>query len=138
TAALTVGGLLLALGAVAVLVPRSPSDERADMNALAERYVRLVLAVGQHDPDYVDAFYGPEEWRTEAEREKASFESIDASAAALAADLAAAEPPSAGGEADDPAERELVLLRHRYLTRQLDALRARVQMLSGRKLTFDE
>ena len=34
------------------------------MNALAERYVKLVLALGQHDPDYVDAYYGPPEWRT--------------------------------------------------------------------------
>ena len=29
------------------------------MNALAERYVKLVLALGQHDVDYVDAYYGP-------------------------------------------------------------------------------
>ena len=29
------------------------------MNTIAERYVKLVLAVGQHDADYVDAFYGP-------------------------------------------------------------------------------
>src|SRR5206468_12979210 len=28
------------------------------MNAIAEQYVKLVLAVGQHDADYVDAFYG--------------------------------------------------------------------------------
>ena len=34
------------------------------MNAVAERYVHLVLALGQHDPDYVDAFYGPAEWKT--------------------------------------------------------------------------
>jgi len=33
---------------------------------LAESYVKLVLAVGQHDGDYVDAYYGPGEWRTEA------------------------------------------------------------------------
>ena len=38
------------------------------MNRIAEPYVKLVLAVGQHDADYVDAFYGPPEWRTEAER----------------------------------------------------------------------
>ena len=30
----------------------------------------LVLAVGQHDADYVDAYYGPPEWRKEAEAEK--------------------------------------------------------------------
>ena len=28
------------------------------MNTIAERYVKLVLAVGQHDADYVDAYYG--------------------------------------------------------------------------------
>jgi hypothetical protein len=35
-----------------------------DMDAVAERYAHLVLALGQHDPDYVDAFYGPAEWKT--------------------------------------------------------------------------
>jgi hypothetical protein len=29
------------------------------MNAVADGYAHLVLALGQHDPDYVDAFYGP-------------------------------------------------------------------------------
>jgi len=36
-------------------------DARAagdDLIAVAERYVHLVVALGQHDPDYVDAFYG--------------------------------------------------------------------------------
>ena len=32
--------------------------------------MKLVLAVGQHDADYVDAFYGPPEWRKEAEAAK--------------------------------------------------------------------
>ena len=48
------------------------------MNAVAEQYVRLVLAVGQHDADYVDAFYGPQAWRDEAERTKAPLTAIDA------------------------------------------------------------
>ena len=25
--------------------------------------MKLVLAIGQHDPDYVDAYYGPQEWK---------------------------------------------------------------------------
>ena len=37
--------------------------ETTQMQDLAEQYVKLVLAVGQHDPDYVDAFYGPKAWR---------------------------------------------------------------------------
>jgi hypothetical protein len=44
---------------------RSESDDRnaVGMNQLAERYVRLVLALGQHDADYVDAYYGPPDWK---------------------------------------------------------------------------
>ena len=35
------------------------------MNDAAERYVKLVLSMGEHDADYVDAFYGPAAWREE-------------------------------------------------------------------------
>lgn len=100
------------------------------MNALAERYVRLVLALGQHDTDYVDAYYGPPQWRTEAETRKAPLPEIAAAAADLQRALASATPP--------PAADELVRLRHRYLTRQLEALSARAAMLGGRRMTFDE
>jgi hypothetical protein len=36
------------------------------MDDLAAAYVKLVLAVGQHDPDYVDAYYGPEHWKPQS------------------------------------------------------------------------
>ena len=43
----------------------SGGAQAADViNAVAERYAHLVLALGQHDPDYVDAFCGPAEWKT--------------------------------------------------------------------------
>ena len=32
------------------------------MDKIAESYVKLVLNVGLHDPDFVDAYYGPKEW----------------------------------------------------------------------------
>src|SRR5919197_4746455 len=57
------------------------------MNAVAERYVHLVLALGQHDPDYVDAFYGPAEWKTQAEKDKKSLDAIGAEAGELLAEL---------------------------------------------------
>ena len=99
----------------------------------AERYVKLVLAVGQHDADYVDAYYGPPEWRTQAETEKPALAEIDRRAAALVEDLAKA--PAAAGP---PSDAELWRLRRQYLERQLAALRARVSMLQGKRLTFDE
>jgi hypothetical protein len=100
------------------------------MNDLGERYVRLVLAMGQHDSDYVDAYYGPPEWKREVDAEKRPLAEIALRAAVLARDLAAAAPPE-GAE-------ELVRLRHRYVSRQLDALLARTAMLSGSKLSFDD
>ena len=100
------------------------------MEKVAEQYVKLVLAVGQHDAHYVDAFYGPPEWRTEAEAARRPLTAIDADARAGLATLAAAAPGRGGDE--------LVELRHVYLTRQLEALRARVAMLQGKTFTFDE
>jgi hypothetical protein len=98
------------------------------MNAVAEHYVKLVLAMGQHDPDYVDAYYGPPEWRREAESGKLALDAIAARAQALLADLARAPRP-----AD-----EIGRLRGQYLERQLSALTARIRMLQGQRLSFDE
>src|ERR671918_265687 len=88
-------GVIAAAGAY---VPaQSPSTGRAaEMSAAAERYVKLVLAVGQHDADYVDAYYGPPEWRKEVQAAKAGLPEIAARAAALRGDLAKAPatPPS--------------------------------------------
>ena len=39
------------------------------LNAVAERYAHLVLALGQHDPDYVDAFYGSAEAVCDSKKE---------------------------------------------------------------------
>ena len=98
------------------------------MDRAAESYVKLVLAVGQHDPDYVDAFYGPPEWRVQAEAAKRPLADLRAEAERLVADL---QGMSASGD-------ELERLRHQYLTRQLQSMVARLDMLSGRKLSFDE
>jgi hypothetical protein len=102
-----------------------------EMNAVAERYARLVLALGQHDPDYVDAFYGPPEWKTQAEKEKKSLDVIGAEAADLSATLA--KTPDAATSGD-----ELLRLRREYLQKQIAALAARVRMLKGEKLKFDD
>jgi len=101
--------------------------------SVAEQYVKLVLAVGQHDADYVDAFYGPAEWRKAAEAAKAPLPAIDSAAAALEGQLETI--PIKLGNAR---EAEAWGLRTHYLKRQLAALRSRVGMLQGRKLTFDE
>ena len=120
--------LSIVLVGVAVAAPMRAQDNT--MNTLAERYVRLVLAVGQHDADYVDAYYGPPEWRKEAEAQKLPLTEIASRASALAREIAAAKPPVTADE--------MTQLRHQYLARQLEAVRARVSMLTGTRLRFDE
>jgi hypothetical protein len=120
---------ILAAGGVVMTGQTLPPDP---YRSVAEPYVKLVLDVGQHDADYVDAFYGPAEWRTQAGASKKPLEQLDAQAAALDTALAAiAFKPS-------QADAEIWTLRRQYLSRQLKAVRARVAMLQGKKLTFDE
>jgi hypothetical protein len=98
------------------------------MDGISERYVKLVLALGQHDADYVDAYYGPPDWKTEAAAKKPGLDEIARSAVDLSAALARqAQPPD-----------EMARLRLQYLQRQLAALSARVRMLNGERLSFDD
>ncbi len=111
--------------------------EEPHVNELARRYVAVVLAIGQHDPDYVDAYYGPDDLRPTAG--KRPLADIDRDAAGIEAALQADAADGAGPGLDSvqPAD-ELTHLRHHYLLRQLAAARARIAMLSGRRLSFDE
>jgi hypothetical protein len=119
---------LLAAGAVLVA-----DGQQADpFREPSERYVRLVLAVGQHDADYVDAYYGNPTLKKEADAEKLPLTEIDTRAAALESDIAKAALPALKDDA------ELWRQRKQYLQRQLASLRARVSMLLGKRLTFDQ
>src|SRR5258708_33531104 len=68
------------------------------MARIAQEYVRLVLAMGQHDKDYVDAYYGPEDVKKEAERAKLTLDDSAAGGMAPPAPLHGVAPPA--GELD--------------------------------------
>lgn len=104
-------------------------DSASAMDSIGTRYVHLVLAMGVHDEDYVDAYYGPPEWRTAADQARRPLDAIRADAESLVAALGAAPPAGAD---------ELARLRHTYLQKQLVALVARAGMLGGERLTFDQ
>jgi hypothetical protein len=104
----------------------SPSPAMAtSVQAIAETYAKLVLALGQHDPDYVDAYYGPPGWK---KQEKKPLDAIARDATRLLDQLTKIPKPTD----------EMEQLRCRYLTKQLSALQARVRMLNGAHLKFDE
>ncbi len=98
------------------------------MHEIAVEYVKAVLALGQHDADYVDAYYGPAQLRTEAEAEHPDLDTIAARMSALRDAVAR----------QTDARDEMEELRRRYLEGQLAAGTARIRMLKGERLTFDE
>ncbi|HTY59800.1 MAG TPA: hypothetical protein VMF59_13335 [Bacteroidota bacterium] len=95
------------------------------LNRLSEMYIRLVLALGGHDADYVDAYYGPPELKGEP----LPLDVIRRGAVAAVGELR-----TLSFNRMEP----MVRLRHQYILRQLQALYARVEMLGGKKFTFDE
>jgi hypothetical protein len=108
----------------------SMNNLNSRLNKIAESYVKLVLAVGQHDSNYVDAYYGPQEWLTAARQNKKPLNVIEQRALSLAAELDSLNSTKE--------EEEVLQLRLQYLKKQLSSLIARVEVLGGKKLTFDE
>jgi hypothetical protein len=115
--------LLLAL----IMISTQASSQ--DLNANAEKYVRLVLSLGELDADYVDAYYGPKEWREQVKSSPKTLDQIAKEAQELVRNLKAIQSDKL---------QELEQRRLRFITRQLAALMARVEMLKGKKLSFDE
>jgi hypothetical protein len=95
----------------------------------SEAYVKLILALGNHDANAVDAYYGPPTWKRDADAATISLSEIAQRARrlseAVAEDLA---------EATNETDR----LRHAHLMRHLQALIERAGMLAGDRHSFDE
>lgn len=119
--------LLLLIGGATACA--SPVPESSRLDPIAVRYVGLVLRLGHHDANYVDAYYGPDSLKQAAERDSMSVAAIGAAADSLIAQLGDTVPAYADS---------LVRLRHQYLRTQLGALSARAAMLGGKRFTFDE
>lgn len=92
-------------------------------HTIPEAYVRLALGIDSHFEGYVDAYFGPEEWRDEiAQQEAEPLPSLADKAEELLAALKVSN--------------ELDKQRVRFLDGQLRAMRAMLQLLMGRELTL--
>jgi len=93
----------------------------------AEDYVKLVLAVGRHDANAVDAYYGPQSWREAAEvGPPRPLAELRAEAQRILAGL---------GDSEVPANE---LVRRDYLQGQLGAVAAHLARLAGHRFSFDD
>ena len=120
--------LFVVISAGLGLVTNYNAYANSTQDEVAQQYVRLALALGEHDAGYIDAYYGPKEWQARAKAKKISLKSIVIAAKNLQ-DILALE------KTEDPMER----LRISYLITQLGSVASKALMLIGNvKYDFDQ
>ena len=98
--------------------------ERA-LDASAESYVRLVLALGERDADSLDIYYGPRAWQTEARTQRLPLSDIRTAAVRLVESLDVMRFSNADAEG-----------RRLFLLRQARALVSRIDIVRGARPLF--
>lgn len=116
---------------LALLLCGCVSDQVASdsLDEIAKDYVQMQLEIGEREPGYVDAYYGPKEWAEAAKAAPRSLLALAKEAAAL----------TARTNAVDPAKLDPLSVRRRdFLLAQLRAASTRLRMAQGEKLSFAE
>src|SRR5688500_14324871 len=113
--------LLSVVAALLLAGCMTPAQRGDGLDAIARDYVGLSLEIGTHEEGYVDAYYGPAEWKQAAEANPRTVPALAAVAADLQARLRAT-----------PAPADLLVQRRRaFLDAQLTAARTRLRMIAG-------
>jgi hypothetical protein len=98
----------------------SRDDQRLD-----EKFVRLALALNEHLPGYVDAYFGPNEWSQEAQKAgKLPLPELTHRADQLATDVSQAK--------------EWDAQRKDFLTHQISAMQMSLRLLAGERVSLVE
>lgn len=120
---------LLPLLALLAAACATHAGGRDNLDEIAADYVQMVLEIGVHEPGYVDAYYGPPEWRQAAEAAPRPVAELAEEAGTLAARLEAIDPAPL-----EPLERR----RRAFLSAQVHAAATRLAMIGGARLPFAE
>lgn len=113
---------------ILLLVGCNHKDIKKELNEVAEDYVKLTLELGLYQPDLVDAYYGPKEWREKLVKlDEFPYDLLENKALKLIEKLNLLEP----GTREDKDRKD-------FLQKQLRALETLIQMQNGVSLSFDE
>jgi len=106
-------------------------EDSGVMDGIAEEYVKLVLKIGLYDGDFVDAYYGPPEWRPAEGEKQDTFPHLvfNDQLETLISRL---------NKIDDTHLSTIAQKRKMLLGKQLIAIQAKTNMIAGRKLSFNE
>ncbi|WP_425392772.1 hypothetical protein [Ekhidna sp.] len=109
-----------------IFIACTPTEQTSDqptLDDIAEQYVKLMLEIGQYDSDFVDAYYGPEEWKPAAKKDTFPSGDFIERANSLISQIQSVE-----GDKD----------RKFMLVKQLIAARTKVEIINGKVYPFDE
>ncbi|HEX2139791.1 MAG TPA: hypothetical protein VHG33_08775 [Woeseiaceae bacterium] len=116
-----------ALAFLSVACSDQHAQASAGLDELAREYLFLELSMGRHDPNHVDAYFGPEDIRQSAEEAALALEEIESRAKALSEQLErlSTEDVREGARIEG-------------LLGRLRALVTRIALNRGETLPFDE
>ncbi len=100
--------------------------QHSTLDNAARDYVRLALEIGAHEEGYIDAYYGPAEWKTQAEAHRRTIAALKTEADRIQAALRAmnAAAPQIGRRRAD------------WLMAQTASARFRLDMIEGAHVPF--
>lgn len=112
--------------------PIIKSDLEIKMNTIAENYVKLALKIGNYDKDFIDAYFGPQDWKPKkdsGEFNDSVYQIFNQQVNSLLDEMESLSVYKAT---------ELEKQRYRYLYKQLLACKTKISILNGVNLSFEE
>ncbi len=112
---------------------RENETAESKLDSIATDYVKLVLHIGLYNADYVDAYYGPEEWKPQAP--------VSDDELPFPEDQMYAEVYKLQSQLSEINNRQLsdkFKGRYNSLQKQLIAVKTAIDLLAGKEYSFDE
>jgi len=125
--------VFILIGIVLASCGTTTVQQRDAIDSVAESYVKLTLEIGLYDPDYVDAYSGPPEWRP-APLDSGSTNEFPREDLLRHAD----ELLSRLDDVDTERLENLEQRRFRFLRTHIASARARIELVGGKSMSFDE
>jgi hypothetical protein len=119
--------LLVSVFVLLFALSASAAERLTTLDEAAHDYVHLVLEIGAHEKDYVDAYFGPPEWRIEAEAHPRNISELKAEADRIQSALSAIDT-----SAQQPMERR----RNVWLKANVASARSRLDLIEGARFRF--
>ena len=119
--------LLASLFVLFFAISAGAAERRTTLDEAAQHYVHLVLEIGAHEKDFVDAYFGPPEWRIEAEAHPRNISELKAEADRIQSTL---------GAMDTSAQQPMEHRRNAWLKANVASARSRLDMIEGARFRF--